>query len=657
MSHDNKKLPKTNSLLPSFNYKQFISLVILLLVTSPSTQTPSVEYECPSSCVCDTAKLSARCDNIESLIASYNKKHHGNHLMPIKSLDLSKNQLTKVSNQLEVLVNLTDLNLSHNRLTQVHKLNFEHLEKLDLSHNRITSAKLSKLPKNVIHLNLTHNEITYLPVDFMKLKKLRTLELFENPLNCTCDTLMVRNWISYQHVWSSNVIKCLSPQIFKGQPWLQAKQNDICIEPSSTTTQRSNSKYNFDNYDENDVMMGDQPASDDDTDAVKDDVEYDSEYAEADSDIFDVEDKKEEKSENDEDENKEKDEIEQDFIAVHHEEHASSVAPETNVSPKEGDENENDEEGSGLSASPEPMIVEEVTEDDGSGSGDGIALIFTSEASIPSLGIFEEDESTTLAPVLQKGAVAGSNKETETVPTETTNSDKLGGLTSKASTEDNTGTYVLLGIIAILLVSLIVFVAMKNRKEKNRNRRMYDVEKNGATELQDMDKRLLGKPLERNGNGNGKAEHAPLMNDKHDDGYARYPKITVDEPVQEVPMQVEKSQPLAQSAPEHIEPVHSPKNGDIHGPKPGVDSDEEVFHPASDTPVDPESQLSVSPEPPKRYSPIYTPISPRSARYSPVYEPETGRVKIKLSETPKPKTPTFVTRSRSNAGDYVNTPN
>lgn len=42
--------------------------------------------------------------------------------------------------------------------------------------------------------------------------------------------------------------------------------------------------------------------------------------------------------------------------------------------------------------------------------------------------------------------------------------------------------------------------------------------------------------------------------------------------------------------------------------------------------------------------------------YLQVYSHDTGRVKIKLTETARPKTPILVTRSRSNAGDdkYVN---
>lgn len=287
--------------------------------------------------------------------------------------------------------------------------------------------------------------------------------------------------------------------------------------------------------------------------------------------------------------------------------------------------------------------------DDASGdsSGDHINL----DLSTP-IGIFV-DETTTgapLAPGLQKNIVD---------PVENAATDSQLGAVDKASSSENNGTYILLAAIGILLVSLIAFVAMQNRKEKRNSRRNYDVEKeegrNGGTELQDMDKALLGKPIEKN--GNGKHENSPLI------GNYEPPAITVDEPLQDSPRKDKSQQSLYENnlpngngnAFEPIEPVHAtPSNGGV--PR-SPDSDEEVFHPATDNINGPES-LNVSPEPPKRYSPIYSPTSPRSARYSPVYSPETGRVKIKLTETPKPKTPVVVTRSRSRAGDgYVNTPN
>lgn len=650
-------------MLPSISFKQFVSLTILLLVTSSTIQSPLVEYDCPSSCECNGTTFSARCDDMNELIASYSAKNRQN-LMPIKSLDLSNNQLTKLSSQLELLTNLTELNLSYNHLTQVQKLNFEHLEKLDLSHNRITSGKLKKLPKNVIHLNLSHNEITYLPVDFMKLKALRYLELAGNPLNCTCNTLHVRNYLSYNNVWSDKHILCASPPILKGQSWLQARQNEICMEPSSTTTQRS--KYNWSNYeDDNEIMMGDQPQSD----ADEDDIQYEDEEATEDEDAQADEEEKPDPfadaSEQPETADGEKPAeesdtksvndlaIDEDFMPVsqEHDSHdGSTVAPEAVSKP--ASDLENYDEGSGDENL--PAVVSEQPEDDGE-SGSGIPLFVPSlhnandlessteeDNTVASIGIFEDN---TESPIQQQsGGILGDPKD-DTEPVD------VSAQINTAKTDDNTGTYILLGILALCLVSLMLFVAMKNRQEKNRNRR-FDVEKNGATELQDMDKRLLGKPLDRNGNGNGPTEQAPLMNNypqnnsERPAGYTSFqpPGITVETP-KAAPREANKSQQsLYENAPNsngHVEPVKSP------------DSDEEVFHPANQTPA----SLNFSPDPVKRYSPIYTPASPRSDRYSPVYSPETGRVKIKLTETPKPKTPVVVTRSRSRAGDYINTPN
>lgn len=558
-------------------------------------------------------------------------------------------------------------NISHNQLTQVHKLNFDNLEKLDLSHNRITSAKLKKLPKNVIHLNLAHNEISYLPLDFMKLKELRSLELDGNPLNCTCNTLLVRDWLSYRHIWSDNRILCTSPAHVKGQPWLQARKNDICLEVSSTTQQ---SKYNWDNYeDDNEIMMADQPQADDATDldyeeeeedapaekndespAEKDDMPAADEASEDDK-AEDVFADPSEKPQSDEDEKPSEDDDDlENFMPV-------SQEPD-HVSKHVTDLQENYDEGSGGGV----VETSEQPEEDGE-SGSGYIIPHKDElesstaddenSSVGGLGIFEDD---TEAPIgVHRESLPGAAVESEPIDVSAQSGD-----VKKASTDDNTGTYILLGILALCLISLMVFVAMKNRQEKNRNRR-YDVERNGATELQDMDKRLLGKPVDKNGNGNGTAEQKPLINDfTHKEeapkAYTSFqpPSINIDEP-KASPRDKEKSQ---QSLYENVpkgnghEPVHkTPTNGEV--PR-SPDSDDEAFHPA--TYASPGS-LNVSPEPPKRYSPIYNPASPRSDRYSPVYSPETGRVKIKLTETPKPKTPVVVTRSRSRAGEYINTPN
>ena len=137
------------------------------------------------------------------------------------------------------------------------------------------------------------------------------------------------------------------------------------------------------------------------------------------------------------------------------------------------------------------------------------------------LGIFEPELGSTKGPNLRTGQ---DNDETERVH------EAIGGEThlptsgvNKAAADDNNGTYVLLAILGIGLVSLIVFVAMKNHKSKKKNR--HDIENIPATELQDMDKKLLGKPVEKNGNGNGQYEHIPLIDREKPEPH-QFPSIT-----------------------------------------------------------------------------------------------------------------------------------
>lgn len=681
--------------VPSFNLKQLSLILILLLVNTVTSITPTTEttattetvaipvtpslYECPTSCICNETDFSARCNSLDGLITSLNSKAARRHnYMPIQLLDLSNNGLSKLTNQMELLINLTELNLSNNQLTQVHKLKFRHLEKLDLSHNHITSAKLTKIPVTIVHLNLSFNEITYIPLGFMKLKKLRSLELNGNPLNCTCSTLHVRNWMSYRNIWSDEHIKCSAPLNVKDQPWLQAKQHEICNDEMKTEqTTKAGSKYNWDNYDDddNELMMGDEATGSGEKLETSEEEALENDYAsEEEEDIFDKETKKKE-----DDEEVAKEEIVNE----------SGNVEEEKTDDADYDDDNDEENVDGLilvdmsTSTVEPVITivgsdiegsadgyevpsnsTDESEDDGSGSGFGAIPIIPNlhhdhgeedeeddlNITVPPLTIFQD--VTTEAPI-----VPVVNRGTENIAEPI--GDQNSAITAGAGNEDNEGTYILLAILAIGLMSLVIFVAMKNRRAKRRNR--LDLEK--ATELLDMDKKLLGKPIDRN--GNGRTENAPLMSDYpkngHNDKPASYtsfhpPAITVNEPVREKTPNDKSQQSLYENVPNgngDVEPIHRnnyPKNGSA--PKP-VD-DDDVFLPVTDEP----RSLEVTPVPAKRYSPIYNPASPRSDRYSPVYSPETGRVKIKLVETPKPKTPIVVTRSRSRAGDsYEITPN
>lgn len=638
---------RTNKLLRVLNHKFLFQCILLLLLTNAATSSsianpPAVTYQCAKSCECNQTTSSARCEDINELIASYKDDNRLHVMMPIKQLDLSNNQLEKISHQLEILEDVEELNLSHNKLTQVQKLNFKNLQKLNLSNNRITSAKVKKVPRTVVELNLAYNEITYLPTEFMKFKQLRRLEMNGNPLNCTCDTLHVRNWLNTNNVWTDKIV-CASPISVKGRPWLQVRQNDICFEPSSTTQQAPfKSKYNWDEYeDENDIMMGDQPQDDDATetsDKVDEEKDYDEEekqpdaaaddaVEEKDEDIFDdgKENESTETSVTDEKPNDDDDNLIPVAPKNEYDDHSESPASDVSVH----------EEGSGDDLqSSSATLIDEGSGDEGSGDTDKLGP----------MGIYPIDESTVQSILPSLVDVSNEQQPNPDLATDT-----------ERASPDNKGTYVLLAILALCLIALMVFVMMKNKKEKTRNRR-YDVEKHGDTELQDMDKRLLGKPTEKNGNnnGNGKAEHIPLMNgngnnpSSDDKTYLDAPAITVDVPKDE---QQRKLNGNGKLPAESIHEIPTKAEEAVDSPRKPVssDSEDDSFHPAIN------DSLNVSPEPPKRYSPVYTSRSPPNERYSPVYSPETGRVKIKLTETPKPKTPVVVTRSRSGERDYVNT--
>lgn len=677
--------PQREKSLP-FNKILILSLFSLLLVNLSSASTiVSHNYECPKSCTCDYTENRLKCANLDGLIASLNseyKQHSG--LQPVEALDLSNNQLAKVTNQLELLENLKELNLSHNSLTQVSKWRFKHLQKLDLSHNHITSAKLAKLPIHILYLNLSNNDITYLPLSLMKLKKLRAIELDGNPINCTCDTLHVRNWLSSNYVWSDRHIKCMGPQSVKGQPWLQVKQIEIChqeVQASGNT----GGKYEWDNYDDdNELMMADdagkvfdedEGGSGDDApeeDQIDDDHTDDHTHDHTNDEAMKAEQflpvQTTEKPA--EDTGEEEEGSGGDIPIIGHvaasDNSSTTVAPLSESSTTDdNDDYDEEDESSGDGGVILPDVPEEYDEKNSTETDNDfpeapeehpiseppeVDEVDETPSPVPTLSIFEDVSSTSAAPVLFRGLPTDKPADDSEVMG-TTNGEVLVPMKAeeslKTAEQDDSGTIMLLVIIGIALLVLVIFVAMKNRKARSRNRReKRDVEGAPATELVDM-----AKPIEKNGH----ADHEkPLNGDSKTPLYSFQapPSITVDEPLKENG----KSNPnLYDNGPTsngngNIEPVHQspPSNGSV----PLSSDNDDDYHPALDHQPD---SLAASPEVPKRYSPIYSPASPRSDRYSPVYEPETGRVKIKLTETPKPKTPVVVTRSRSKAGDYVTT--
>ncbi|XP_055530118.1 protein windpipe isoform X2 [Wyeomyia smithii] len=709
-------------------HRAFLFLAFSLLLVIPSSSClssssstflplPAEAFSCPHGCQCNDSSVT--CTSVSGL-RSIDKS------LPINRLVLSGLELTKIPAQLENIRNITELDLSNNHLSEVNHLG-KRIRKLNLSQNKITSGKLGKVPSFVESLNLTHNEITYLPLHLMKLKKLRYIELADNPINCTCETLHIRNWLTTRHVWSDQHIKCNAPQEFKGRPWLQVKQADVCHE----TVGRSGG-YNWDDFeDENDLMLGDQAnldAGEEQNDDEDEDVDdFDKEY-------FPVAETVKSKDppieiQNDEEQAADGGSGDGAPVAIGEEEKEGArkvvdVAPsevsdeeESVTAPGvvrvgqiqnavEGGDDDDDGSGSGGGVL---IGIEDVSKgvrtDDGFVDGDDVTGDDSEEKPISSpggLGIFGKglnDDTTTssttesfVAAVIPMVGSIEADKDSTSVGTDGTTAEEDQALSedpTRANT-DSQGTYILLAILAILLVSLILLVMCKRKPDARNRRDKNDVETGNGRELQDMDKNLLGKPIEKN--GHNPPERIPLMNDKSDhdkvfndkpNNYtpAKPERTSLEKPTMEsfkpVPADRNKSkESLYENMPQNnnnnntvpmqngngsVAPISNGDPAGVHLPHHNnvPSQNDEVFLPPNGNP----NQLH--PEPPagtvespksKRYSPIYVPTSPKSDRYSPVYSPETGRVKIKLIETPKPKTPILVTRSRSRAGDYITTP-
>lgn len=676
---------------------------------TPSTPSP---FYCPESCTCTDHTVGnrelkhARCESIEAL---HDKQ------WPVYSLDLSGLSLTKVPAAVEKLRNLTRLNLSHNHITEVSRIS-NRIQELNLSHNRIGSGKLAKLPVYLKKLNLGHNHITVVPAELKKLDHLRELELAGNPINCSCETIQVRNWLQSRRVWTHDVIKCSLPQNYKARPWLQVKQSDICHMTPAEIEEEKNIWE-----DSNDLMMGDQAApgsgeGHDDVDnhedhheeahdALEDDymrVDEDPRampYGDADAELEEgsgqpmVHDPLFPKTHMDDIEGSGNDAI----VSRINQDNVDS----TTTNPAGDDE----DEGSGIIPIPIPKFDrgllggekppknenefhEEKLEHDEKDEPIEEPM-GTPPGTSKGLGIFQEHDSD--SPSKDVNPLSDATL-TAAEPKIIGGSDAGGALHNIEEPEkaDSTKLYTVLAILLAIMIVLILIVVVKQRSARNNNNRrgQADVESAKLTELQDMNQRMVGKPIEKRENG----ENAPLIGQREKSDFAKpingqrdCDKIGFNPYEKPASPEHERHVPLKSSDPNegNIEknqqsPLGTFKNNGRVESKDSINennnNDEDLNNNNNNNQFQPISngypqENGVTHSPPMDSPPgvhkakkdedweKYTPRSPDMKRYSPVYSPETGRVKIRLSETPKPKTPLLVTRSRSNAGQMILTPN
>ncbi|XP_026759025.1 protein windpipe [Galleria mellonella] len=688
----------------------FYFLAIFLLAT------PSLAAVCPDSCVCSTTRDGLHRATCSDLVKLYKftlrQKHHN-----INILDLSHNNITKLTHELDRLTEVVTLDLSTNGITNLNKFlhNAKKLVHLNLANNRIRTLSLTQLPTSVSSLDLTNNLLEDVPSDFGHLIGLEHLELEGNPLNCSCENIMARDRLLLSNVFIDTVV-CNAPKKLKGRSWLELKTKDICKIP------RSEPNYL-------DMMLGDQPIDamriGEETTALKsmplvasNDLE-DGNVIQGGNDV-----------ENDDDDVKQ-------FMKVGH---------STSQSPLDDIEGSGEAESTTVPVIITPLQdqdrkldskmfedddifpannVPNATSDEGSGEGSGSGFIpfqifneeDTTEAVTPAFvelnpgpvrRIFEDNfNNSTEFPIPEAPSVyeGGSDwqikSEVTDIPTEypatvqvsrdttvsehirvTQASENLGAAptTIKKEVTHKTGTYVCIAIIVVLLVGLIGFAIIKGQIRKRRDRRILrqqktDVEK-ATKEMVEMNTALLGKPAgldpskEKAVNGKymkvpthepiqKKGENGDVVNgikyngnngtrtdsprDTNQNKNSSKDNNLVEE--KQTP-QEETSAESAPASPDSRKDTNSLSSEDIFVPLNDDDTprlngnaDSDFSQPLINGDQNTDSDF----------------LSP-SRDYVPVYSPDMGRVRIKMTEIPKPKTPVLVTRSRSNAGDIIITP-
>lgn len=277
---------RSNRPTPRFKDKHVFGPIMVYQTRSP------VPMLCPSICVCTSPNpdsgLHINCQerklhNISELNPkpSYPKKLHltGNYLQIIYHTDLteySSLELLHLGNNriaviqegaFENLTNLRRLYLNGNYIESLSQSLFAGLQSLQylyLEYNIIkeilpqtfnslhnlqllflNNNLLRSVPDNVFggtmltRLNLRNNHFSYLPVKGVldQLSAFIQIDLQENPWDCTCDIVALKNWMELSSTSVVvNEITCDSPSKHAGRLLRSLRNEAICTEPSEVPT-------------------------------------------------------------------------------------------------------------------------------------------------------------------------------------------------------------------------------------------------------------------------------------------------------------------------------------------------------------------------------------------------------------------------------------
>lgn len=151
----------------------------------------------------------------------------------LETLTAPTAQDTLIPGLFDNLTSLRHLDMSGGYLKTIEPGSFRtlsNLRSLDLSNNHIEYLELASLEglTDLRKLNLRKNAIRQLPPALVRLKHLRHLDIHDNPLNCNCATLKVRDLLVQRKVSVSKKVVCADPSNLKGTSLMKPNAAIVC---------------------------------------------------------------------------------------------------------------------------------------------------------------------------------------------------------------------------------------------------------------------------------------------------------------------------------------------------------------------------------------------------------------------------------------------
>lgn len=644
----------------------------------------------------------ARCDDLRDL------KNIETHYLEILQVSVMQDVLTP--GLLNNLTNLEHLDLSGGNLKKIKSGSFRLLNKLkslNLGENRIEYLELASL-EGLTHLrslNLRKNAIRQLPPALMRLKNLKHLDVYGNPIECNCATLKVRDLVVQRGAILSKKIVCAGPGNMKGTSLMKPSATVVCNleqqdrEMQNDQAEGSGADFEDENTEEEDNSVEYEeinnssgkpeelevetpfptasvesttrsstiePTTEPSTESAVGITTSSSQRADDDEEIFfDNEDKKEQSTT----EMSQKKEIKD---VLFYPTYGS------------GDEDEGSGEGSGAGVSAhydeERTEKDKNTNDETSITGTLWDLVFggfmgtTAATEVKDPDLEEEQfinassteepskSSTELEVTTDVTTASVSNVNNVEVLKPAGTDDKAGNVKAEVNSlndeqadvspakqpKKGMGSYVVLAILLAVVATLIGIAAYRGdicRKKRKRG----DVE--NGTELKDMQKSLLpdtGNVTQPKITSNGNAESVPLVEGAPENDNAKIDKIQNDN------YQTQETPQSHSGAEDHQDPVKPPRKlitsqddeKNEERPRVDVNSLRDNFFADRTSPSQPSESSITMKNGPATHEPNGPPLSPGAQR-----------VKITLQENPDsvPKTPILITRTMAGE-NLVKTP-